>query len=131
VHALRQMLPQHHSGVSSERQFAAIVRDRPEFRRLRPNGHSSRGRLEFDCTWLLPDNTCRDYRNRLQMCKDYPDTGLFFSAHSQHSDCGYRFAAPKPSGARRNRKRKGAQGDNDTARRGDAAGGNYFLSSML
>ncbi|MBD3393175.1 MAG: hypothetical protein GF418_13690 [Chitinivibrionales bacterium] len=82
--------------ITSPERFDLMVREHPEFERLVPNGRTTRGELLFACTWLEHNNTCRDYENRLAVCRDYPGTDMYLSGAGALPGCGYRFVFARP-----------------------------------
>lgn len=43
----------------------------------------------FNCKNLKDDNTCRDYKNRPDFCKNYPISN-FIGEYALHNSCGFR-----------------------------------------
>ncbi|MCF6150049.1 MAG: YkgJ family cysteine cluster protein [Candidatus Kuenenia sp.] len=74
--------------ISSRRQFEELTNEYPELTRFEILGKDSAGLLEFNCTWLRKDNTCRDYHNRLYICKQYPCKRLFLAGGKLTVNCG-------------------------------------------
>lgn len=77
--------------VRSEEVFLKISKDYPEYSRLKISGRDSQGFLVFSCTWCTPEGICRDYENRLTICRNFPDVSLVFCGGGLPSGCGYRF----------------------------------------
>lgn len=76
--------------LRTEKEFATLVGSHPEFRRFTPAGCDSQGFLLFSCSWYAHhERGCRDYENRLQICRQYPDTDLYFTGGEMPADCGY------------------------------------------
>ncbi|KPA15441.1 protein belonging to Uncharacterized protein family UPF0153, partial [Candidatus Magnetomorum sp. HK-1] len=75
--------------VSTSRHLKKILNDNPEYKRLKITGKNERGTLNFSCTWLNPDNTCKDYNNRLDICRDFPEKMAFFQKGLLPEGCGY------------------------------------------
>ena len=82
--------------ISSRRQFEELTNEYPEFRRFEIIGKDKAGILEFSCTWLHEDNACKDYENRLSICKQYPSKLLFLAGGNVTSSCGYTIEAGEP-----------------------------------
>ncbi|MBF0452573.1 MAG: YkgJ family cysteine cluster protein, partial [Candidatus Magnetomorum sp.] len=59
--------------VSKPRHFKKIVAETPEYSRFKILGKNDNGTLNFNCTWLNENGTCKDYTNRLDICRDFPD----------------------------------------------------------
>lgn len=77
------------SWISSARRFNKLVRDNPDYERFKIIGRDSHGFLEFACTWLREDGTCKDYESRLRICREFPDKDMFFMNGVLPSGCGY------------------------------------------
>jgi Fe-S-cluster containining protein len=77
------------SWVRSVRRFKRLVRKNSDYARFEITGRDRNGYLEFRCTWLQKDGTCRDYDNRLQICRSYPDTELYFTNGKLIKGCGF------------------------------------------
>ncbi len=79
-----------------EEEFAALLRRSPEYRRFRLLGRDDEGFLLFDCTWCGDDGLCRDYDNRLPLCRSFPEKNLRFCGGSLPAGCGFRFSEVRP-----------------------------------
>lgn len=82
--------------VRSEEVFEGIVRDYPEYSRFSIIGPDSQGFLLFSCSWCTPEGLCRDYENRLSICRNFPDSSLVFCGGSLPEECGYRLTTGVP-----------------------------------
>ncbi len=76
--------------------FYQVLEDHPEFRRFEIVGRDNQGFLQFSCSWCTADGVCRDYDNRLAICRNFPDTSLAFCGGGLPSGCGYRLKAGVP-----------------------------------
>jgi uncharacterized protein len=77
------------SWVKSESQYRKLVSDNPDYERFTITGRDPQGHLEFTCSWLQEEGSCRDYENRLKICDGFPDKRIFFMNGSLPGDCGY------------------------------------------
>lgn len=82
--------------VRSAEAFSQVLRDYPEFGRFEIVGRDPQGFLQFSCTWCTVEGVCRDYENRLAICRNFPDTSLVFCGGSLPQGCGYRFSEGVP-----------------------------------
>ena len=82
--------------ISSRRQFEDLTNEYPEFSRFEIIGKDKAGILEFSCTWLQEDNACKDYENRLSICKQYPSKLLFLAGGNVTAGCGYTIEVGAP-----------------------------------
>lgn len=82
--------------IRSADDFAAITRCYPEYARFTIINKDEHGILLFRCSWRTPDGSCRDYENRLPLCKNFPDRSLVFAGGQLPAGCGYQFNAVVP-----------------------------------
>ncbi|MGE4553547.1 MAG: YkgJ family cysteine cluster protein [Desulfovibrionaceae bacterium] len=80
--------------LRTDEDVRRFLRERPEYDRLVPVGHEDDGRLVFTCTWLGPDNRCRDHDERLPLCRDYPGPELWLAGVNLPASCGFRLRGP-------------------------------------
>lgn len=82
--------------VRDEEVFNDIVRKYPEYARFDIIGIDLQGFLLFSCSWCTDEGLCRDYGNRLAICRNFPDTSLVFCGGSLPEGCGYRLTTGVP-----------------------------------
>lgn len=82
--------------LRSEKEFQKIVQNYPEYERFVPNGRDPQGVLLFSCSWQTPQNICRDYDDRLALCRRFPESTLFFADGQLPPTCGYKFSIVVP-----------------------------------
>lgn len=85
----RLQLEQKNHWLRSKREFRALVKAHPEFSRFVICDRDRQGLLVFNCQSLGADNRCQDYENRPQLCRDFPNKGIFFCGGSLPKGCGY------------------------------------------
>lgn len=54
------------------------------------------GRFTFCCTKLTEDNRCSDYKNRLPICRQYPQEEIIIQGGYLPKSCGYRLIPITP-----------------------------------
>jgi len=77
--------------VRSEKSFGKICEQFPEYQRFKISGKDSEGYLLFTCTWCSADGKCRDYGQRLDICRNYPENSLVFAGGVLPEECGFYF----------------------------------------
>lgn len=82
--------------VRTPEAFNDIVREYPEYGRFAIIGTDNQGFLLFSCSWCTQEGLCRDYGNRLAICRNFPDTSLVFCGGSLPAGCGYRLSSGVP-----------------------------------
>ena len=85
----RLQLEQANRWMRSKREFKKLVKEQPEFARFQISGRDKQGLLVFNCRSLGSDNRCQDYDNRPQLCRDFPNKGIFFCGGQLPNGCGY------------------------------------------
>ncbi len=78
------------------KDFERVCTNYPEYRRFVPEGKDKEGFIQFSCTWLTEHGTCRDYDNRLPICKTFPSKSLHFRGGILPSGCGYMIKSGTP-----------------------------------
>jgi len=81
-----------------EKEFAEIVADYPEYDRFEIIGKDRQGFLLFRCNWRASEGGCKDYDNRLPLCRKFPESSLVFAGGRLPARCGYRFSEVVPFG---------------------------------
>lgn len=82
--------------LRSEKKFLAVLQDYPEYQRFVITGKDDQGFLQFSCTWLADTGLCRDHKNRLALCTNFPDKGLHFCGGALPPGCGYAINEVRP-----------------------------------
>ena len=82
--------------VRSEKKFNRIVEDFPKYGRFEITGRDDQGFLLFNCNWVTSEGICRDYENRLPLCRAFPETSLVFAGGKLPQNCGYNFSEVVP-----------------------------------
>jgi hypothetical protein len=75
--------------VATSRHFKQILKESPEYERFEITGKNKNGSLNFKCTWLNEDGTCKDYTNRLDICRDFPDSMAIMNQGVLPDGCGF------------------------------------------
>ena len=96
--------------VRSKEVFAAVVQDHPEYSRFSIIGRDGQGFLLFSCSWCTEAGLCRDYHNRLPICRGFPDSSLLFSGGSLPAECGYMLTTGVPFAKVLEKERKNRRG---------------------
>jgi len=78
--------------VKQKSHFKQIVVEKPSYARFQITGKNDKGTLNFKCSWLNPDNTCKDYKNRMDLCKTFPDKMAIMGDGILPETCGYTFS---------------------------------------
>jgi len=81
--------------IKSQAQFQRLIQQKPEYSRLVYKGEID-GDLYFTCSWLTSDGICKDHRNRLLICKEYPSTTRFYTGNQLPDHCGFHIEAVVP-----------------------------------
>ncbi len=84
------------AGSVVKKKFFAVLQDYPEYQRFVISGKDDQGFLQFSCTWLTDDGLCRDHTNRLALCTNFPDKGLYFCGGALPPGCGYAINEVRP-----------------------------------
>lgn len=78
--------------LRTQREFEQVLADNPDYARFLPVGSDVQGFMLFTCSWYdRQKGICRDHGNRLSVCRNYPETELYFTGGEMHAGCGYRF----------------------------------------
>jgi len=84
------------SWIYTKAQFDDLINESPEYSRLKVIGQDNRGLLQFSCKLLQEDGKCGDYKNRLPICKDYPNVSRYYSGNYLPERCGFNLEAVVP-----------------------------------
>ncbi len=71
------------------KDFERVCTRYPEYRRFVPEGKDKEGFVQFSCSWITQQGICRDYENRLSICKKFPSKSLHFCGGTLPPGCGY------------------------------------------
>lgn len=72
----------------TEKEFELTTKLFPKYKRFRIIGRDEYGNLIFACNLVDENGLCTDYKNRLKMCRDYPQ-GRASEGGELHPRCGY------------------------------------------
>jgi hypothetical protein len=75
--------------VSKKSHFIKMVAENPEYERLYITGKNKEGTLIFSCSWLDSNNICKDYDNRLDICKAFPNKMVIKNQGEIPDGCSY------------------------------------------
>ncbi len=78
------------SWVSSYEKFRELVEKNPDYERFEITGKDRNNLLEFRCTWLKEDGTCKNHDQRLDICREFPDKTMFFMDGQLPKGCGFK-----------------------------------------
>ena len=79
----------------TEEEFELFTKIYPEYKRFKVIGKDENGHLILACKLIDEYNLCPDYKNRLAMCKDYPNPDKIRSGGRLYSRCTYRLVPEK------------------------------------
>ncbi len=77
--------------ISSEEEFEHLKIIYPKYERFQIVNYDENAHLRFSCKYLGKNNKCQDYKNRPQICRDYPNQDLMMRGGKLVSTCGYKF----------------------------------------
>lgn len=101
--------------LRSKQQFDQVLAENPDYGRFVPVGFDSQGFLLFSCSWYdRQTGICRDHRNRLPVCRNYPEIELYYTGGEMHAGCGYRFRRVVSFAAVLEEERRRGQDDRST-----------------
>ena len=72
----------------TEKEFKIMQTLFPKYKRFYIKGKDADGNLIFACKLVSPEGLCTDYKNRPNMCKNYPAKRIFYPG-KLHEGCGY------------------------------------------
>jgi Fe-S-cluster containining protein len=74
--------------LTSRKAFEKAKERHPGLSRFYISGR--RGSLiTLTCTLQSPEGLCTDHENRLELCRDYPHAGIYYSGLNLEKHCGY------------------------------------------
>jgi hypothetical protein len=79
----------------SEEEFKFLTIFYPKYKRFRIIGKEENGNLVLACKLIREDGLCPDYKNRLKMCRDYPNPKKIHSGGKLYKRCTYRLKPHK------------------------------------
>lgn len=82
--------------VRNQKEFEDVCDRYPEYKRFSVIGKDDQGFLQFSCKWVTREGLCRDYDNRLSICRKFPDKSLHFCGGGLPWQCGYSIDAVVP-----------------------------------
>lgn len=83
------------SEIKTEKEFEFYLNFHPEYRRFKIIGKDEYGNLILACSLIDETNLCPDYKNRLKMCKNYPNLKRIRSGGNLYRRCTYRLVPEK------------------------------------
>ncbi|MGD9581148.1 MAG: YkgJ family cysteine cluster protein [Vampirovibrionia bacterium] len=66
----------------------------PDYKRFEILGKDEQGNYMYRCKWIQDDNTCKNYKKRLTMCKNFPNV-KYGSLGETPEGCGYKLVPIK------------------------------------
>lgn len=82
--------------ISNKHQFNQLVKRHPDYSRFEIVDKDDQGFLQFSCSWLEDNGSCKDYTKRLDVCKKYPSKTLYLGGGNVIDGCGYTLCLAKP-----------------------------------
>lgn len=82
--------------MRSKEDFIRVCKAFPEYERFRMTGTDEQGFIQFSCNWLTAEKICKDYENRLAICRKFPGKSLHFCGGGLPVGCGYAIKAVTP-----------------------------------
>ncbi len=82
-------LRSHEGWIRTEKQFEALWKKSPKYKRFSIDAIDSQGFLQFTCSKYRKGQGCTDYSNRPDICRRYPNKSLFLQGGQLVEDCGY------------------------------------------
>ena len=82
-----------HQTITSVEMFEEIKAQHPEYESFKPlpTDQQAEDGLLFQCAQLQADNTCGDYQNRPDFCRNYPSEQSLLIGGKLATGCGYKF----------------------------------------
>lgn len=78
------------------KDFERVCDNYPEYRRFISEGKDKEGFIQFSCSWLTEQGVCKDYENRLKICRKFPSKSLHFCGGTLPTGCGYNLKTGTP-----------------------------------
>lgn len=82
--------------IRHSKDFERVCDNYPEYSRFIPEGKDKEGFIQFSCSWITSEGVCKDYENRLAICKKFPSKSLHFCGGGLPPECGYRLKTGTP-----------------------------------
>lgn len=77
--------------ISTEKQFRKLCEFDPRHERLVCKGKADDGVFLFSCSSLGEDGMCTCHDDRMALCRNYPDNGIYYRGGWLRKECGYSF----------------------------------------
>ena len=75
--------------IKSKNEFIKLTNEDNQFKRFTIIDKNYSGILIFKCSWLKENGLCKDYNNRLDICKKYPELEMLNNNGTIPDDCSY------------------------------------------
>ncbi len=82
--------------IQDENLFKKLVERNPDFNRFTIASVDNSGFLLFNCSWLGGDGICKDYKKRLDICRNYPNKSLILRGGKLLPQCGFQITEVIP-----------------------------------
>lgn len=82
--------------IRTEKQFKKLCETNPQYSRFYIVSDEKSDYLQFDCSLYDDQNGCKDYDNRLNICRKYPDKSLILRGGKLVEGCGYTIKSTIP-----------------------------------
>ena len=79
----------HKGWIRYEKDFYDLTRKNPHYKRFSIVGKDNHGYLQFNCASFSELNGCRDYADRPDICRKYPNKSLVLQGGQLLKGCGY------------------------------------------
>ncbi len=75
--------------ITNQNDFNNLVEKNSDFKRFSVVSVDNSGFLLFNCSWLEGDGGCKDYNNRLDICRNYPNKSMILCGGELIPQCGF------------------------------------------
>ncbi len=82
--------------IRSEKQFAKLCEHNPQYTRFYIIPGNGNEYLQFNCSLYDIRYGCKDYENRLEICRKYPHKSLILHGGHLVEGCGYTINSVRP-----------------------------------